>query len=351
MPRQIDSYVLEKKIGAGQFGEVYKGWDKKTGKDVAVKMISRELIKGKFRTLFENEIKVLRACNNINIVKLYDIKKTEHNIYLMLEYCNEGDLKDYLSAKGSLSEDEAVDFLIQILHAFKTLVKHNIMHRDFKLANVLKHNGILKVADFGFCKFLGEGGMASTYLGSPLNMAPEVLLGKNYDSKADIWSIGSVFYELLFGEPVFKVTEYKDLMKQVIEGFELQIPEKGGVKISKVTEDVLKRMLVCDPEKRITWKELLGHKITTYREEKIMKELNTSINQSTTQNLKENMSKFYVNNNKVVQHVQDFNKKSQINQFALGVVKGNNKDLKFTGPVIQHTEEQSTKGNIVIIIK
>jgi serine/threonine-protein kinase ULK/ATG1 len=71
-----------------------------------------------------------------------------------MEYCNEGDLADYLKARKMLSEDEAVEFLIQILNAFKTLVKHKIMHRDFKLANILKHDGELKIADFGFSKLL-----------------------------------------------------------------------------------------------------------------------------------------------------------------------------------------------------
>ena len=341
MPRQIGDFVLEKKIGEGQFGEVFKGYDKKTGREVAIKAISRDLVKGKFRTLLENEIKVLRACNNINIVKLYDIKKTQHNIYLILEYCNEGDLQEYLASKGSLSEEEATDFLLQILNAFKTLVKHKIMHRDFKPANVLKHNGITKVADFGFCKLLGDEILASTYLGSPLNMAPEVLLGKNYNSKVDIWSIGSVYYELLFGEPVFKVTEYKELIKLTMEGFELKVPQNK--KISKVTEDVLRRMLVADPEKRITWEELLGHKINTYREEKIRQELNASITNSTSQSLKENASKFYISNNRVVQHVQDVSKKSQINQFTYEVIKGSSKELVYTGPVIRHTEQQTDK--------
>eukprot|EP01017_Pseudomicrothorax_dubius_P040621 TRINITY_DN6381_c0_g1_i3.p1 TRINITY_DN6381_c0_g1~~TRINITY_DN6381_c0_g1_i3.p1 ORF type:complete len:337 (-),score=62.55 TRINITY_DN6381_c0_g1_i3:18-1028(-) len=99
MPKVVESYVLERKIGSGQFGEVFKGYDKTTNRDVAVKVVKRELIRGKFMDLLENEIKVLRTCNNINIIKLYDLKKTQNNFYLVLEYCNEGDLSDYLKAK------------------------------------------------------------------------------------------------------------------------------------------------------------------------------------------------------------------------------------------------------------
>lgn len=104
--------------------------------------------------LLENEIKVLRTCDNINIIKLYDIKKTANNFYLILEYCNEGDLSQYLKKNKTLPEKEAIEFFLQILNCFKTLVKHKIMHRDFKLANILMHDGEIKIADFGFSKLL-----------------------------------------------------------------------------------------------------------------------------------------------------------------------------------------------------
>ncbi len=74
----------------------------------------------------------------------------------MLEYCNEGDLAAYVKRKKQLTEDEAVEFLVQILHGFRTLVKNKILHRDFKLANILLHDGQIKIADFGFAKLLTE---------------------------------------------------------------------------------------------------------------------------------------------------------------------------------------------------
>lgn len=139
-------------------------------------------------------------CDNVNIIKLYDLKKTANNFYLMLEYCNEGDLMAELKREKFLTEEKAVEYLCQILNAFKTLVKNKIMHRDFKLANILKHDGRIKVADFGFAKLLSQEDFTTTMLGSPLNMAPEVLGGNEYNNKADIWSIGTVFYEMLFGK-------------------------------------------------------------------------------------------------------------------------------------------------------
>lgn len=143
---------------------------------------------------------MLKTCDNSNIIRLYDIKKTSNNIYVILEYCNEGDLEGYVKKKKCLTEEEALDFLTQILNGFKTLYSNKIMHRDFKLANVLKHNGEVKIGDFGFSKLLGDDEWTNTYLGSPLNMAPEILKSKEYNQKADIYSIGVSFYEMLFGK-------------------------------------------------------------------------------------------------------------------------------------------------------
>ncbi len=213
--------------------------------------MKRSLLTGKFNELLDNEIKVLKTCDNVNIMKLYDLKKTSNNFYLMLEYCNEGDLSQYLKERKTLTEDEAVEFLCQILNGFKTLVKNNIMHRDLKLANILKHNNIIKIADFGFSKLLGSDNLTNTMLGSPLNMAPEVLNNQSYDNKADIWSIGTCFYELLFGKSPYTAGNMVDLLSN-IKTKPLEIPRKIN-NISDVVEDVLRKMLVVDPKKRIEW--------------------------------------------------------------------------------------------------
>ena len=102
--------------------------------------------------------------------------------------------------QGTLSEEKAIKYFCQILSAFQDLVKHKIMHRDFKLANILLHDDTIKIADFGFAKLLSTEDYATTMLGSPLNMAPEVLGGNKYNSKADIWSIGACLWEMIYGK-------------------------------------------------------------------------------------------------------------------------------------------------------
>lgn len=192
---------------------------------------------------------MLKSCRNNNIIQLLDIKKTTNNIYLILEYCNEGDLGAYLKHKKKLPEDEAVECFVQILHAFQTLVKNKIMHRDFKLPNVLRHNGTIKIADFGFSKLLGtEDQQVETILGSPLNMAPEILDRQLYNSKADIWSIGVCFYELVFGKVPYSAPNILDLLKKIRKE-----PLLFPFRVSPLIEDVLRKMLVVDPAKRIEW--------------------------------------------------------------------------------------------------
>ena len=146
---------------------------------------------------------MLKTCDNPNIIKLYAIKKTANHFYLMMEYCNDGDMLARVKKYGKVPEQDVIKYLCQILNAFQFLTKHKIMHRDFKLANILIHDGSIKIADFGFAKLLNTEDYATTMLGSPLNMAPEVLGGNKYNSKADIWSIGACVWEMLFGKLFF----------------------------------------------------------------------------------------------------------------------------------------------------
>lgn len=339
MVKIVDNYVLERTIGKGQYGEVYKGYKKDTGMDVAIKAVNRKNLKGKFYELLENEIKVLRSCNNSNIIKLYDIRKTQNNIYLIIEYCNEGDLMQYLKKRGKLTEEETVEFLVQILNGFKSLVKNNIMHRDFKLANILKHNGIIKIADFGFAKILTDDSFASTMLGSPLNMAPEILGGKDYNNKADIWSIGTCVYELLFGQPPYTAKNIMELLKK-IQSNPFKLP--AGAKINPVLEDALMRMLVFNPANRIEWEELFNHRVTRIMEEKIQHDLEETIQTNDINNI----SKFYIKNNKVIDHVIDIEKKQDINDYALQAVKsqgGGSKAKHFTGNYVNRNYQSETE--------
>jgi serine/threonine-protein kinase ULK/ATG1 len=152
------------------------------------------------REAIENEITILKKFNHPNIVKLEDMVITANSIYVITELCRNGDLKSYLRLKKP-NEDESIKILIQLINGMREIVKQGIMHRDLKPANVLVHDGVFKICDFGFAKYFKEiGKMNRTCVGTPMYMSPQALKHKPYTNKADIWSLGIVFYEMLFAK-------------------------------------------------------------------------------------------------------------------------------------------------------
>lgn len=146
----------------------------------------------------------------------------------------------------------------EILSAFKLLTKNKIMHRDLKPDNILLHNGRIKIADFGFSKSLkSPTDLAQTMLGSPIYMAPEVLNGEPYTMKADIWSLGVVLYEMVFGICPFQSQQIAKLI-QILQVEEVKYPKT----VPPAIENLLRRMLVKDASKRIDWVDLFEYKIS-----------------------------------------------------------------------------------------
>ncbi|MEE6504401.1 hypothetical protein FKM82_005181 [Ascaphus truei] len=208
-------------IGHGAFAVVFKGRHKeKQDLEVAVKCINKKNL-AKSQTLLGKEIKILKELKHENIVALYDFQELANSVYLVMEYCNGGDLADYLHTMRTLSEDTIRIFLLQIAGAMKILHGKGIIHRDLKPQNILlsctggrrsNPNKIrIKIADFGFARYLQNNMMAATLCGSPMYMAPEVIMSQHYDAKADLWSIGTIIYQCLTGKAPFQASSPQDL--------------------------------------------------------------------------------------------------------------------------------------------
>ena len=146
-------------------------------------------------------------------------------MYLIFEFCEGGTLEDKLVKEGKFGEREALKFFDMLIGSFRVLNPINVMHRDLKPCNILfDKEGILKLADFGFCKQLrGKYEMTKSIVGSPIYMAPELLQGRYYGTKADIWSLGVILYELLFGKCPFEENSIPALL-DVIKRKSLQFP-------------------------------------------------------------------------------------------------------------------------------
>ena len=278
---QIDNYILEKQLGKGAFGKVLETKLKTDpSKLFATKVYERKKIEGTphFNYL-TNECNILHELNHPNIVKLVDVKKTKNHYYIIMEYCNGGELagalEKYKEKYGKPFSEELVQyFMRQIIDAFKYIHANGVIHRDIKLENILLHykteedknnlnlmNATAKIIDFGFaCKISGNN-LAHTAVGSPLNAAPVILkkmTGESaklgYDQKADIWSLGSICYHMLIGKPIFDAEDMDDLISKV---------EKGSYKLpanlSREIVSFLNGMLQYEPKNRLTAEQLSNH--------------------------------------------------------------------------------------------
>lgn len=262
----VGDYDFVSLLGRGCYGEVYKAIHNQTHREVAVKIVAKSKLASqqKLIDLFKTEVRVMRDITHPNILKCYDLLESSNNYYMVLFYCNGGSLEDMIKRKGRLTEEESLFILKQILNGFAELSRRNIMHRDIKTANIFLHDDLVVIGDFGFAKDGVE--LASTKLGSPLNMAPEILMATgsvNYTSKCDIWSIGIVFYTMLFGKIPWEVWDVESLKGKIIScsGPNLPFHANYAQAISEETKHLLRRMLEPSFQKRIDWANLFDHSI------------------------------------------------------------------------------------------
>ncbi|XP_078680406.1 serine/threonine-protein kinase ULK1-like isoform X1 [Branchiostoma floridae x Branchiostoma belcheri] len=268
MAESVGEFEYHKKdlIGHGAFAIVFKGRRKKRPESpVAIKCISKKNL-SKSHALLGKEIKILKELQHEHIVSLLDCVETHTNVYLVMEYCNGGDLADYLQAKGTLSEDTIRLFFKQIASAMKALHAKGIIHRDLKPQNLLLSHSRpnpapqdikIKIADFGFARYLQSNMMAATLCGSPMYMAPEVITSQHYDAKADLWSIGTIMFQCLTGKAPFQASSPQGL-KHFYERNKVLIPNlPAGT--SSALRDLLTKLLKRNHKERMDYEEFFVH--------------------------------------------------------------------------------------------
>ncbi|KAM3128329.1 hypothetical protein pb186bvf_019572 [Paramecium bursaria] len=260
---QIGNYIYEdKNVGGGQFSQVYIGFDQNTMEQVAVKVIDFTKVKDPIiSVLINNEISVLdilKTCQNI--LKLYAVFKDSKQIYIVTEYCDQGDLQNLLKI-SRIPIQQTVLIIQQILNGVYELKKNAVIHRDIKSANIFLKQGIPKLADFGFaiCKNISFAEELTYYnVGTPIYMPPETLMQNKYSMKSDIWATGIVLYELLFNSYPF-VSNSEPLLIQRY----LQYQQRGDLEypfqIPMFFDQLLRGMLEFDKEKRWSVEQCLQY--------------------------------------------------------------------------------------------
>lgn len=204
-----NKYAIHSIVGKGGMAIVYKGEDIETKEIVAIKMLKEEFLENtEFVTMFEKEADIAKFVRHKNMVNTFDVGLDDGCPYMVMEFVQGRTLKEYISMKGILTEEEAVDIAVQICDAMIYAHDKNLVHRDIKSQNILiNKEGVVKVGDFGIAKMTTSATMTtgdSNVLGSVHYMSPEQAMGNVVDKTTDIYSLGIVMYEMLTGTLPFK---------------------------------------------------------------------------------------------------------------------------------------------------
>ncbi|KAM9181497.1 serine/threonine-protein kinase ULK3 isoform 3-T3 [Mergus octosetaceus] len=259
-PPRLDGFVLTERLGTGSYATVYKAYGKDTREVVAVKCVSKRSLN---RASVENlltEIEILKTIRHPHVVELKDFQWDSEHIYLIMEFCAGGDLSRFIRTRRLLPEKVARVFLQQLACALKFLHDHNISHLDLKPQNILlssPDNPQLKLADFGFAQYMSPWDEQHVLRGSPLYMAPEMVCRQQYDARVDLWSVGVILYEALFGRPPFASRSFAELEEKIRSDRAIELPSRPP--LSPDCRDLLQRLLERDPRRRISFQDFFAH--------------------------------------------------------------------------------------------
>mmetsp|Transcript_23471 Transcript_23471/g.49127 ORF Transcript_23471/g.49127 Transcript_23471/m.49127 type:complete len:343 (+) Transcript_23471:1-1029(+) len=268
MGRSIqDEYDVQEKLGEGAFAVVKKATHKKSGQVYAIKIINRSSLNKDMEVALKDEISILKELDHEHIYKLNDVITSINQHYLVTEYLDGGELFDRIVKKSTYNESEARDVCNVIFGALKYMHSKGIAHRDLKPENLLLENrhddSQIKIADFGFAKKVraddsDRDRSLTTMCGTPGYVAPEILRKEWYGTKADMFSMGVIVFILLGGYPPFYADSQKDLLLMCRSG-QFEFDREYWGKISIEVKNMIRRLLVVNPDKRLSAEDVLSH--------------------------------------------------------------------------------------------
>ncbi|VFQ85411.1 unnamed protein product [Cuscuta campestris] len=256
------SYRVCEEIGRGRFGVVFKCYSPDSGEAFAVKSIEKRLIADDSvdRQCLFNEAKVmLRLSSNPYALRIFDVFEDDDHLHLVFELCASSDLFHRISSRPVFSEAEALTVMAPLMEAIAHCHRLGVAHRDIKPENVLYNEwGEMKLADFGSAECFGEGQLMSGVVGTPYYVAPEVLAGRDYTEKVDVWSAGVILYIMLAGVPPFYGDSAEKIFEAVLRA-NLRFPLRIFSAVSPGAKDLLRRMLCKDVSRRFSAEQVLRH--------------------------------------------------------------------------------------------
>lgn len=248
----LDNYKIGMQIGRGADSVVKSGVHKSSGRRVAIKVYKKEKLTSlQRRKCLEQEIKVMRAVEHPNIVKLYDAVETAKEIYIIMEFIKGRSLLKYVKSQPGkrLGESEAAHILSQILSALRYCHSHNIAHRDIKLENVILDDSLnAKLIDFGFSAFELVPKKLRTFCGTPSYLSPEIVARREHSGPpTDMWALGVLLYAMLCGRFPFRGASEGELFREIVMGT-CGVPSF----VSEAGKRLIVRLLRYEPERRLS---------------------------------------------------------------------------------------------------
>ena len=258
--KKIDDYEVIKELGKGSYASVKLVIHKVNNNKYAMKVYSKKsLLDPQKKNTVSNEIEILKQLDNINIMKLYDVIETSNYLYLIMEYIEGISLLDTIKKDKNhyFEEQRALKIFSQIIKAIIYCQSKNISHRDIKLENILViKNDIIKLIDFGFAVKADKETYQNLFCGSPSYMAPEIVNKEKYIAQySDIWSLGVLFFSMLYGRFPFKAKTQNELFKKINEA-NVEFP--NDVEVNDKIKILLKKIFVIIPAQRPSLQEILN---------------------------------------------------------------------------------------------
>ena len=219
----IKDYIIKERLGLGAFGTVFKVLKKSNNKIYVIKKISYIGLTPKQINNAKLESKILSSFQSPFIVKYHESFEENNSLYIVMEYCDGGDLNQFISKNketGILLEEEIIwNIFLKILIGLAELHKSRILHRDLKPLNIFltKKNFDIKIGDFGIAKLLEKNRFAQTIIGTPYYLSPELCEELPYDDKSDVWALGCILYELCTYKHPFKAKCQASLVLKILQ--------------------------------------------------------------------------------------------------------------------------------------
>ena len=247
MSFEWNNYIINKDaIGKGAYAKVYHGYHKHTKLDIALKKILFNKLPANVKDKVISEIHILQSMKHNHIMGLYEYRFDGDYLLLVTEYCKDGDLEKWLKRDHDFKE--RINIMVQIMRGMDYLHQNNILHRDMKPKNILLHDGVVKICDFGFSTMIKEyNQLFNTICGTPLYMSPELLFMQPYTIKSDIWALGILFYTIFYkSHPFGKLLNMDDYRLKIKFPIHYQSIDTLDIKYI----NVIKQMLSYQPENR-----------------------------------------------------------------------------------------------------